>query len=133
MTINYRGIEIPTTARDWQLFTNKKASKAAKELTAALKTAFLTFSFNARQEEDVEEALVSAGRVLAPVMKRYENLGAYDTEARGLAVTALMNYAKLTMYGIAPEYTYSAVPTGSRWDEETFKLWDAAQKGMTTR
>ncbi len=130
--MNYKGVQIPTTARDWQLFTDMKGTaKVAKALTTALKEAFLTFSFNARQEEDVEEALASAGRVLAPVMKRYESLGANDTEARGIAVTALMNYAKLMMYGIAPEHTYSAVATGSRWDEKTFKLWDAAQKGMT--
>ncbi|OGT57963.1 MAG: hypothetical protein A3E01_07940 [Gammaproteobacteria bacterium RIFCSPHIGHO2_12_FULL_63_22] len=94
MTIHYRGVEIPTTARDWQLFTNKKAAKAAKELTSALKQAFLTFSFNAR-----------------------------DSASFGIVGSKIL----------VAQYTYSTVPTGSRWDEETFKLWDAAQKGMTTR
>lgn len=105
--IDYKGIEIPMTADDWQLFTRMKGSaKAAKELTAVLKKAFVKFDEMIADDEDVEEALAAAGGMVGSVMDRYARLGATDTESRGVAAQVLVDYAKLRLLGSLDETRY---------------------------
>jgi hypothetical protein len=105
--IQYKGIPLPTTVRDWQLFSTMVGSgKAARNLTAALKAAFVKFDAMVASGSTVFKALTAAGEVVNPVMRRYANLGAQDTEPRGVAAQAIVDYAKLRMLGTLAEKRY---------------------------
>lgn len=69
--------EVPTfTARDWQLYTDRVASRvAAADLNIELHLVLLKYAAGTLNEAEVK-------REMLKVMDRYADLGARDTEPR---------------------------------------------------
>lgn len=85
---NNATIKIPSTGRDWQLFTSSmECTEAATALTEAIKVAF----------EDIKaQPWITTYEVLKtrmyPVMEKYADFGAWDSEPVGEAEFALDSY-----------------------------------------
>ena len=83
----------PVTARDWQLYSGTGAAQAARALTSALKRARKAAKPAlevARDSKEVVRILAAVYKeYLYPVMVKYRDLGATDTEPRGVAKDAL--------------------------------------------
>lgn len=96
----YEGRKSPVTAKDWQLYsTMPEAKQAAKDLTAALKEALealkLQLKTTPAEIRDVSQAISKVFHsILFPVMKKWSNTGATDTEPRYVAGQALVDAAK---------------------------------------
>lgn len=74
-----RTVTIPSTARDWQLYTTMKGvGAAAKALTDTLTTALRL----GESRVDIENAMIE-------VMRKYEDFGADDTEPRWVLANTL--------------------------------------------
>ena len=85
-------VNVPSTGDDWQLYTSSMAcGRAAAALTSALVRVLKTIDSNValgyRPTEAGAQNLYST--VIAPVMSRSASFGAYDTEPRGVAYTAI--------------------------------------------
>lgn len=81
-------VNIPSTARDWELYSSMvESSEAAYELTKALKAAFL--EINTTPWTKVYNSMKSH---LYPVMEQYSKCGAWDSEPRYQAENALEQY-----------------------------------------
>lgn len=108
MSAIFGGIKIPTTGRDWELYTvagDPKAVKAAAEdLTAATKAAIT--EFKARLGELTAPKLIGEvyNKHIDPVMRTHRKAGAWDTEPRYHAAQALCDAAKLAVYGTTEGY-----------------------------
>lgn len=81
-------ISIPTTGEDWQLYTySMKCGTAARALTAALKKVLVEIDANASKgyapTSRGADALI--GKHIYPVMRKYSDFGAEDTEPRYVA------------------------------------------------
>jgi len=94
-------VNIPVTGDDWQLYTcSMKCGTAARGLTAALKKAFRYFEKNmGRDGKPVPQTLGDAFDIVREAMNKYSKFGAYDTEPRCVAQQALIDLAKLKLYG----------------------------------
>jgi hypothetical protein len=85
-------VRIPTTGQDWELYTSTMAcGRAARALTAALKKALREVDKAAKlglkpTEGGLERVM---DKFLSPVMSKYAAFGAYDTEPRSHAFSAL--------------------------------------------
>lgn len=105
----------PRSINDWQIFSKPGAGAAAKALTVALKKsqAVLLQSLRSKAYKDLEpdwevdhENRVAKligkvySKVLYPVMSKFTNFGATDTEPRYVAAQALIDTAK-NFYGIS--------------------------------
>ena len=105
----YRGIQIPDTARDWELFTSEPgAAKAAREMTAALKRSIRAFDkLMGKSGEGIAKDLANAAAIpdgIDKVREKHVELGACDTEPRNHAHQALIDYAKLKVFGSTQGY-----------------------------
>ena len=102
----FKGVIIPVTGEDWQLYTcSMKCGTAARGLTAALKRAFKHFEKNmGRDGKSAAETLGDAYKLVGEAMGKYSKFGACDTEPRGVAKQALIDLAKLKIYGSTDEY-----------------------------
>jgi len=91
--------ELPTTANDWELFSDMAGTAAAAEaLTEALKKAAATFKKAEPKTSKEAESVLGAAYCaeLMPVMAKYCKFGACDTEPRAVAkeyLNALANDA----------------------------------------
>jgi hypothetical protein len=97
----YKGIKIPTSGRDWQLFTTVRGvGEAAKKMTKGLKKAITELTKLMREErtESVPEIAKMIGYVwkkhIETAMARCKGYGATDTEPRYRAAQALIDKAK---------------------------------------
>jgi hypothetical protein len=104
---DYRGIKVPVTARDWQIYGSVPGSAgAARDLTKALKKAFNEFDRTLAGGGTVKGALANAARVIKPVMSKHGKYGATDTEPRYVAAQMIVNYAKVKVLGTLGETRY---------------------------
>lgn len=86
-------INIPTTAKDWELYTvSMDCTAAAEALTAALKEAIADISEGLNSVDDVMH------RYMYPVMDKYDDFGAADTEPRHIAESTLTAVARATRW-----------------------------------
>ena len=100
----YKGINIPTTGSDWQLYTcAMPCGEAARKLTSALKKAIRFFN-KGLGEQAVPRLLGEAWKIVDQVQDEYAKFGASDTEPRYVGQQALITYAKLKLYGHADGY-----------------------------
>jgi hypothetical protein len=105
----FKGIQIPETARDWELFTSMSGSaKAARELTGALKRTLNAFDdLMGKSGEGIAKDLANAAAspdCINDAMAKHRKLGAQDTEPRYHAHQALIDYAKLKIFGNTQGY-----------------------------
>ena len=87
-----KSVKVPSTGDDWQLYTCSMAcGRAAASLTAAVVRAAKTIDEMASKGYRPTEAGASKlyQDVIYPVMSRYADFGASDTEPRGVAQDAL--------------------------------------------
>lgn len=86
-----RTVEIPTTGNEWQLYTSSMAcSGAAKALTSALVRALRKLDWAKSAGPMAPVAVYDIYReIVWPVMVKYRDYGATDTEPRGVAQDAL--------------------------------------------
>jgi 6-phosphogluconate dehydrogenase (decarboxylating) len=100
----YKGVQIPTTGGDWQLYTTSMAcGKAARSLTAALKRSIRSFD-RMTKDRSVVNALADAYYCESGIYEKMDELsgyGAADSEPRWVAQNALEEYAALRVYGDA--------------------------------
>ena len=85
-------VNVPSTGDDWQLYTSSMAcGRAAAALTAALVRVAKEIDRNVAKGYRPTEAGASElyRTVIEPVMSKYASFGAYDTEPRGVAYTAI--------------------------------------------
>lgn len=74
-TIVRINVSIPDTAREWQLYDLPGAGRAAKSLAAAVRKVF--------KDKTASDDLYRAVKThVFPVMAKYGNFGAFDTEPR---------------------------------------------------
>lgn len=66
-------VNVPDTARDWELYNLPGAGRAAKSLAAAVRKVF-------RDKTASDNLYQSVKTHVFPVMSKYADLGAYDTE-----------------------------------------------------
>lgn len=86
-------LNIPSTGRDWQLFTSSMdCTEAASALTEALKVAFE--DIKSKPWTKVYECMQAR---MYPVMEKYSSFGAWDSEPRGEAEYALQSYKEALM------------------------------------
>jgi hypothetical protein len=89
-------VSVPSTGRDWELYSTMACGRAARALTAALKKALHEVDKAAKDgyapTEDGLDRLMS--KYLDPVMSKYSEFGAYDTEPRYHAVHTLRQATK---------------------------------------
>jgi len=86
-------INIPTTAEDWELYTvSMDCTAAAEALTAALKEAIADISEGLSSVDDVMH------RYMHPVMDKYDDFGAADTEPRYIAESTLTAVERTTRW-----------------------------------
>ena len=88
MTQMYKGIEIPTTGRDWELFTSMPCAEPARKLTAALKKAMRHY--------EKHRCFCKAWDIVDQVRDQYGETGAGDTEPRVVGQAALYEFAEAT-------------------------------------
>ncbi len=103
---DFMGVQIPVTGDDWQLYTcSMKCGRAARGLTAALKKAFKHFEKNMGKDgKSAAQTLGDSFKLVTVAMDKYSEFGAYDTEPRGVAQQALIDLAKLKIYGDTDGY-----------------------------
>lgn len=113
---SYGNITIPTTARDWELFTTKKGvGVAARAMTSALKKALkgMPTMLKKMNKEHGAEGLVKVyaralgavkKKYIDPVAFKYSAMGASDSEPTRAAQQALIDFAKMAIYGATDEY-----------------------------
>jgi len=88
---NGNTLDIPSTPRDWELYSRMpKSVEAASELTQALKSAFS--EINTTPWTGTYTSMV---KYMYPVMKKYSECGACDTEPRCQAEYYLDEYRKI--------------------------------------
>ncbi len=101
----HKGVDVPTTIREWELYSSVKGSgKAARRLTAAVITAI--------NEADERFGSLPVAKLLGdvykkhvdPVMSEFREFGATDTEPRFHAQQTLVDFGKLKTYGHTREY-----------------------------
>lgn len=100
-------IRIPTTARDWELYSGRGAANAARGLTAALKRSMKAFPKFLAEGYPVAEALGKACRCeggFDQAQDRFADHGAADTEPRNHGHQALIDYAKAHLFGSTDGY-----------------------------
>ena len=86
-------INIPTTAKDWELFTvSMDCTAAADALTAALKEAIADISEGLSSVDDVMR------RYMHPVMRKYRAFGAADSEPLYIAESTLEAVERTTRW-----------------------------------
>jgi hypothetical protein len=104
MAEEYKGVKIPTTGSDWQLYTTSMAcSGAARKLTAALKRSFRIFDKYVHNRPVVHaaaDAYYAEGGVYEKMAELAE-FGASDTEPRCVAQNAMESYVNMKVYGTA--------------------------------
>jgi hypothetical protein len=114
----FEGIQIPDTASDWELYSSEPgAAKAARDLTAALKRSIRAIpKFIAEdmckthpvgEDHGMAKQLAKAAampRGINEAMDKHAKLGATDTEPRGHRTQALIDWAKLKMFGTTEGY-----------------------------
>tara|TARA_Y100000310_G_scaffold16010_1_gene16067 strand:+ start:76 stop:414 length:339 start_codon:yes stop_codon:yes gene_type:complete len=101
----YKGIDIPTTGNDWQLYTSSySCGEAARKLTVALKKAMRFFNKGLGGNQAVPNLLGDAWRIVENVQREYSQYGATDTEPSYVGQQTLINYAKLKLYGHTDGY-----------------------------
>ena len=114
----FQGIQIPDTARDWEIYTSERgAAKAARELTAALKRTLraiptfiaedMTKAHPVGEDHGIAKQLANAAAMpdgINAAMEQYRDLGAQDTEPRGHRDQALIDFAKLKVFGTTAGY-----------------------------
>ncbi|HLC21243.1 MAG TPA: hypothetical protein VJM10_03940 [Candidatus Methylomirabilis sp.] len=95
-------VKFPRSAAEWELFTTMKgAGTVARELTQALRAAAdevrkeIEDSFLPNDEDFVAKVIGDVWkRILKPVMSKYADFGATDTEPNSIARQALADVAK---------------------------------------
>ena len=86
MTQKYKGIEIPSTGRDWELFTSSMTCvEAARELTSALKKAMRHY--------EKHRSIPKAWDIVDQARDKHWEVGAADTEPRVIGQAALRLFA----------------------------------------
>lgn len=86
-------LNIPTTAEAWDLYTvSMDCTVAAEALTAALKEAIADISEGLSSVDDVMH------RYMHPVMDKYDDFGAADTEPRYIAESTLAAVERTTRW-----------------------------------
>lgn len=80
---------MPKTGDDWQLYTCSMAcGRAARSLTAALKRVIK--AMDTMRPLNAQNVLKEMDKHLDPVMHKYAEYGAYDTEPRYVARRAIV-------------------------------------------
>ena len=101
----YKGIQIPTTGSDWQLYTcSYPCGEAARKLTSALKKAIRFFNKGLSGPQAIPNLLGDAWTIVENVQREYSRYGAWDTEPRYVGQQALIDYAKFRLYGHTDGY-----------------------------
>lgn len=83
---NGKDIRMPETALDWQLYSSKKCGWAVKSLNAAAKRAVEMIEKRFKEERDVSSGYLYKidQDIFQPLRKKYADVGASDTEPRGV-------------------------------------------------
>tara|TARA_R100000808_G_C2150545_1_gene159321 strand:- start:2196 stop:2519 length:324 start_codon:yes stop_codon:yes gene_type:complete len=97
--IKYKGVKIPNTAEDWQIYSSMSgAESAAQELTNALKKAFGAFDQYMISDEDTNKTYHSGytkfSSELRGAFDTYDEYGTWDSEPRWVAESALKRYIR---------------------------------------
>ena len=114
----FEGIQIPDTANDWELYSSEPgAAKAARDLTAALKRTIRAIpgliadsmrkSHPVGEDHGMAKQLATAAALpngINDAMSKHVKLGATDTEPRYHRDQALIDWAKLKMFGSTDGY-----------------------------
>jgi hypothetical protein len=86
-------VRLPATGAEWELYTVARGpcARAARSLTTALKKACVVIDKAAKDGFRPNEKGLSElyEKHLVPVMSKYADLGAYDTETRSHAYAAM--------------------------------------------
>lgn len=102
MTVTYKGVDIPTTGDEWELYTcAMSCSKAAKSLTGALKKSLRLidkYMTNRPVVHAVADAYYAEGGIYEK-MCELSDFGASDTEPRAVASSCMNRYASIRIYG----------------------------------
>lgn len=107
--MQYKGIQIPASARDWELYSSMAGSaKAARGMTAALKRSLDYFEKNmGKSGEGIGKDVALAADIpkgINEAMRKHSSFGALDTEPRYHAHQALIDFAKLKVFGTTQGY-----------------------------
>jgi len=96
-------IEIPETARDWELYTDMRGStNAARGMVAALKRSFAAFPKLLAEGHQVNDALNAAACIrggISEAMERFADHEAADTEPRNHAYDAMERFVLAHLFG----------------------------------
>jgi hypothetical protein len=84
-------VSVPTTGRDWQLYSSMPNKRAARALTTALMKALKVVDKGAKDGFRPSERLLEDlyEKLVYPVMLKHRDVGAADTEPRSVAWTVL--------------------------------------------
>jgi len=101
----YKGIQIPTTGSDWQLYTcSMPCEEPARKLRSALKKAIRLVNTRIGGPQAIPNLLGDAWMIVESVQREYSQYGAWDTEPRHVGQQALIDYAKFRLYGHTNSY-----------------------------
>ncbi len=94
-----RGVRIPTSARDWELYTvSQNCGAAAKACTSALRKGVARVKREGKKVRTVEAMAKVIGdafrTTVDPVLSEWSSFGAADTEPRNHAYQALIDAGK---------------------------------------
>lgn len=114
----FEGIQIPDTARDWEIFTSIAGNaKVAQKLTAALKRTIraipgfiagdMSKAHPVGEDHGIAKQLANAAAIpggIDEAMEKHREFGATDTEPRYHRNQALIDWAKLKLFGTTEGY-----------------------------
>ena len=99
-------LTLPSTVDEWELYDEPGASKAAKRLTGAMKRACKRFDTRRRSMRAIDALSKAYSEVVVPVLDKYDDFGAYDTEPRNRAISILQKYAAKVCGGDVYDYDF---------------------------